>query len=87
MTGDEIGLIGKVAGVVFACGVIYGELKAIRKDIARLEAKVTVHNNYDRRIVRLETLVTEKEIEKNNLACHVATDCNGKRCNSHPATF
>jgi hypothetical protein len=69
MNPTDIGLIWKVAGVVFACGVIYGELKAIRKDLARLEQKVTVHNNYDRRIVRLETLFDEKEREKNNLAC------------------
>lgn len=57
MTPTDIGLIWKVAGVVFACGVIYGELKAIRKDIARLSERVQEHNTFDRRIIRLETML------------------------------
>ena len=52
----DLKLILEVAGIVFAAGAIYGELKAIRTDIARLEKKVEKHNNFDRRIIRLETL-------------------------------
>lgn len=59
----DIETIWKVLGVVFACGMLYAELKAIRKDIARLEDKVEVHNKYDRRIVALETML---KIEKEN---------------------
>jgi hypothetical protein len=65
MTPTDIGLIWKVAGVVFACGVIYGELKAIRKDIARLSERVQEHNTFDRRIIRLETML---EIQGQNHA-------------------
>lgn len=63
MTGEEIGLIWKVAGVVFACGVIYGELKAIRKDIARLETKQDKYNHLQERVLKLETWseIHEKE--------------------------
>lgn len=65
MTPTDMGLIWKVAGVVFACGVIYGELKAIRKDIARLSERVQEHNTFDRRIIRLETML---EIQGQNHA-------------------
>jgi hypothetical protein len=65
MNPTDIGLIWKVAGVVFACGVIYGELKAIRKDIARLSERVQEHNTFDRRIIRLETML---EIQGQNHA-------------------
>ena len=65
MTPTDIGLIWKVAGVVFACGVIYGELKAIRKAIARLSERVQEHNTFDRRIIRLETML---EIQGQNHA-------------------
>lgn len=59
-------LILKIAGIVFTAGIIYGELKAIRKDIARLEAKVEKHNNFDRRIVKLETMIELEQQEKHN---------------------
>ena len=52
----DIDTMWKILGVVFACGIVYAELKAIRRDIARLEEKVDVHNKYDRRIVALETM-------------------------------
>ena len=55
MNPTDIGLIWKVAGVVFACGVIYGELKAIRKDIARLETKQDKYNHLQERVLKLET--------------------------------
>ncbi len=60
----DIDSIWKILGVVFACGVIYGELKAIRKDIARLEEKVEKHNSFDRRIIRLETICDCKNEEQ-----------------------
>lgn len=56
-------LILEVAGIVFAAGTIYGELKAIRADIARLEKKVEKHNNFDRRIIRLETIAELKGVD------------------------
>lgn len=59
-------MILKIAGIVFTAGMLYGELKAIRKDIARLEAKVEKHNNFDRRIVKLETMIELEQQEKHN---------------------
>ena len=35
----------KVIALVFAAGVVWGELKAIRKDIARLEQKQDKYNH------------------------------------------
>ena len=55
MTGDEIELIWKIAGVVFAAGAIFAELKAIRRDIARLEKKQDKYNNLQERTLKLET--------------------------------
>ena len=51
----DLETVWKILGVVFACGMVWAELKAIRKDIRRLEEKVESHNKYDRRIVALET--------------------------------
>ena len=47
-------IIWKVCGLVFACGAIFSELKAIRKDIARLEAKQDKYNHLQERMVRTE---------------------------------
>jgi hypothetical protein len=55
--------IWKILGLVFAAGAFWQELKAIRKDISRLEEKVEKHNSFDRRIVRLESLIEEKELQ------------------------
>lgn len=41
-------------GVVFACGGVYAELKAIRKDIKRLEEKQDKYNNLQERTHTLE---------------------------------
>lgn len=60
MTAIDAETIWEILGVVFACGAIYGELKAIRKDIARLEEKVEKHNTFDRRIVAIETQLNLK---------------------------
>lgn len=47
----------KILGVVFACGMLWSELKAIRKDIARLEAKQDKYNNLQERTRVLEVKV------------------------------
>lgn len=54
MTPEYLDLIWKVAAVVFAAGAIWQELRAIRKDIARLEDKVEKHNHFDRRLLIIE---------------------------------
>lgn len=66
MTPADIGLTWKeVLYLTFMAGFVWFELKAIRRDIARLDKKVEKHNNFDRRIIRLETLVEIKEHELN----------------------
>ena len=57
MTPDLLDTIWKLAGIIFAAGMVWAELKAIRKDIKRLSDKVEQHNTFDRRIVRLETML------------------------------
>lgn len=47
-------IIITVLGVVFACGGVYSELKAIRKDIKRLEEKQDKYNNLQERTHDLE---------------------------------
>lgn len=47
-------LIFKICGIIFACGTIYGELKAIRKDISRLEKKQEAYNNLQIRVLKGE---------------------------------
>ena len=64
MTVEQFEVIWKLAAIVFGAGVFYAELKAIRKDIARLEQKVEKHNSFDRRIVKLES---ENEYLKEHL--------------------
>lgn len=44
----------QILGIVFAAGIFYGEMKAIRKDIARLEKKQDRYNNLQERTHRLE---------------------------------
>lgn len=50
----DIELVWKILGLVFAAGAIWNELKAIRKDIARLEAKQDKYNNLQERTRVLE---------------------------------
>lgn len=59
--------IWKIAGLIFACGVIYGELKAIRKDIARLEKKQDKYNNLQERTRVLEVELKNHLSEANNV--------------------
>ena len=66
MNPADIGLTWKeVLYLTFMAGFVWFELKAIRRDIARLDKKVEKHNNFDRRIIRLETLAEIKEHEHN----------------------
>ena len=44
----------KVLALVFAAGVLWGELKAIRKDIARLEKKQDKYNHLQERVFMFE---------------------------------
>ena len=44
----------KVIALVFAAGVVWGELKAIRKDIARLEQKQDKYNHLQERVYTVE---------------------------------
>ena len=53
----DIEMVWKMLGVVFACGMVWGELKAIRKDIARLEAKQDKYNNLQERTRVLEVKI------------------------------
>lgn len=57
MSPELLDTIWKLAGIIFASGMVWAELKAIRKDIKRLSDKVEQHNTFDRRIVRLETML------------------------------
>ena len=50
----DLETVWKILGVVFACGMVWAELKAIRKDIARLEAKQDKYNNLQERTRALE---------------------------------
>ena len=64
ISSEVLNLIWELAAVIFAAGAVWSELKAIRKDIARLEEKVEKHNSFDRRIVRLESYVDMKTAEE-----------------------
>ncbi|MBP5430035.1 MAG: hypothetical protein J6Y25_04050 [Elusimicrobiaceae bacterium] len=54
MTGEMINLIWELAAVIFASGAVWGELKAIRKDIARLEEKQDKYNHLQERVAKIE---------------------------------
>ena len=65
MTPADIGVSWKeLVSAVFMFAFVWYELKAIRRDIKRLEDKVEKHNTFDRRIIKLETLLSLKD-EKN----------------------
>lgn len=53
--------IWKVLGIVFAAGAFWQELRAIRKDIARLEEKQDKYNNLQIRVAKLEAIIEEKK--------------------------
>lgn len=51
--------IWKILGLVFAAGAFWQELKAIRKDISRLEQKQDKYNNLQERTRVLEVKVED----------------------------
>ncbi len=53
----DLETVWKILGIVFACGMVWGELKAIRKDIARLEQKQDKYNNLQERTRVLEVKI------------------------------
>lgn len=55
MTAEHLDVLWKLAAVIFAAGAVWQELRAIRKDIARLEEKVEKHNHFDRRLLIIES--------------------------------
>ena len=54
MTPELFELLWKAAAIVFAAGGVWSELRAIRKDIARLEEKQDKYNTLQERVARLE---------------------------------
>ena len=52
--------IWKILGIVFAAGAFWQELRAIRKDIARLEEKQDKYNNLQIRVAKLEARMDEE---------------------------
>lgn len=52
--------IWKFLGIVFAAGAFWQELRAIRKDIARLEEKQDKYNNLQIRVAKLEARMDEE---------------------------
>lgn len=47
-------VVWRVAAVVFGAGAVWSELRAIRKDLARLEAKQDKYNHLQERVARVE---------------------------------
>ena len=60
MNSEIINLIWELAAVIFAAGAVWGELKAVRKDIARLEEKQDKYNHLQERVAKLEAKLEEK---------------------------
>ncbi len=54
MTPEQFEIAWKVACVVFFAGMFWAELKAIRKDIKRLESKQDKYNTLQERTLKLE---------------------------------
>ena len=54
MTGEQLELLWKVIVAVFVAGGFWNELKAIRRDIKRLEKKQDAYNTLQERTLKLE---------------------------------
>lgn len=50
----DFNVLWKVAAVVFAAGGLWNELRAIRKDLSRLESKQDKYNQLQERVAKLE---------------------------------
>lgn len=61
MSADQIEIFWKVAAVIFGAGAFWQELRAIRKDIARLEEKQDKYNNLQIRVAKLEARLDEEK--------------------------
>ncbi len=46
--------VWKIIGIVFAAGGLWNELRAIRKDLSRLESKQDKYNHLQERVAKLE---------------------------------
>lgn len=57
MSGAMLDIIWELVAITFAAGAVWGELKAIRKDIARLEEKQDRYNHLQERVARLEAKI------------------------------
>ena len=64
MTSEWFETFWKIAALVFAAGAVWGELKAIRKDIARLEEKQDRYNHLQERVAKLEAKLENKSRRK-----------------------
>jgi len=60
MTPEQLEVAWKVAAVLFGAGAFWQELRAIRKDIARLEEKQDKYNNLQIRVAKLEAKLEEQ---------------------------
>lgn len=54
MTPEILDAVWKIAACVFAAGGMWNELRQIRRDISRLEAKQDKYNHLQERMVRVE---------------------------------
>lgn len=66
MDSNLLDTIWKLAALIFAAGAFWSELKAIRKDIARLEKKADETNMIKERVGILEVKVETMQKVKNN---------------------
>ena len=66
MSAEQLDVLWKVALAIFAAGGFWAELKAIRKDIKRLEMKQDKYNTLQERILKQElwAKMHEKEHEQ-----------------------
>lgn len=64
MTAEQFDIFWKIAAVIFGAGAFWTELKAIRRDIARLEAKQDKYNTLQARTLKLE--VWKEELCRNS---------------------
>ena len=54
MSGEQLELLWKVIVAVFVAGGFWNELKAIRRDIKRLEKKQDAYNTLQERMIKQE---------------------------------